>query len=76
MFLVPVKGHPKLPTPWALRQGLGRRLLHALRATGALQLAAASAARDQNPGSLEVVCLDPRVAAAAQREGRQLVEVG
>ena len=57
---------------------LARRLLrvHDLRAADALQLAAALGASDQNPGSLEVVCLDSRLVAAAQREGLRLVEVG
>ena len=46
---------------------LVRRLLrvHDLPAADALQLAAALAASEQSPESLEVVCLDTRLAAAA-----------
>jgi hypothetical protein len=44
-----------------------------LRTADTLQLAAALAASEPNPGSLEVVCLDARLAAAAQREGLRLV---
>lgn len=43
--------------------------VHDLRAGDALQLAAALAASEDRPGSLAVVCLDQRLAAAAEREG-------
>lgn len=48
-----------------------RRLLrvHSLRAADALQLAAAVVAAEGHPASLEVVTLDDRLTAAAQREG-------
>lgn len=48
-----------------------RRLLrvHDLRAGNALQLAAALAACEGRPASLRFVCLDDRLAAAAEREG-------
>ena len=54
----------------ALRR-MARRLLrvHALRAADALQLAAAIAASDGDPSTLDVVCLDRRIVAAAKREG-------
>ena len=42
---------------------------HPLRAADALQLAAALAAADHNPASLEIVCLDERLRDAARREG-------
>ena len=42
---------------------------HPLRAADALQLAAALIAADHNPGSLEIVCLDDFLKAAARREG-------
>lgn len=42
---------------------------HPLRAADSLQLAAALIAADHNPVSLEFVCLDVRLARAAQREG-------
>lgn len=48
-----------------------RRLLrvHDLRAADSLQLAAALAACEGRPASLAFVCLDDRLAAAAEREG-------
>jgi predicted nucleic acid-binding protein len=48
-----------------------RRLLrvHPLRAVDALQLAAAVLASEGRPSTLEFVCLDDRLAIAAQREG-------
>lgn len=52
-----------------------RRLLrvHDLRAADALQLAAALAAAEGRPASLQVVCLDDRLGAAAEREGLPLL---
>lgn len=54
-----------------------RRLLrvHPLRAAGALQLAAALDAAEQDPASLELVTLDRRLADAAQREGFSVVDL-
>jgi len=48
-----------------------RRLLrvHNLRTADALQLAAAVVAAEGRPESLEVVCLDDRLAVATRREG-------
>lgn len=48
-----------------------RRLLrvHALRAADALQLAAAIAASEADPASLDLVMLDEQLAEAARREG-------
>jgi len=48
-----------------------KRLLrvHDLRAADALQLAAAVFAAEGRPSTLEFVCLDDRLAAAARREG-------
>jgi len=53
-----------------IREG-ARRLLrvHTLRAADALQLAAAIAAAEGRPASLAFVCLDDRLAVAAEREG-------
>jgi hypothetical protein len=42
---------------------------HPLRAADSLQLAAALVASDESPQSLSFVTLDPRLAAAAEREG-------
>ncbi len=54
---------------------LAVRLLrvHALRASDALQLAAALVAAEGHPGSLTVVSLDERLALAAEREGLRVV---
>lgn len=48
-----------------------RRLLrvHDLRAADALQLAAGVAAAEGRPATLAFVCLDDRLAGAAEREG-------
>jgi len=48
-----------------------RRLLrtHPLRTADSLQLAAALVASEGDPGSLQIVTLDARLAAAARREG-------
>jgi uncharacterized protein len=48
-----------------------RRFLrvHPLRAAGSLQLAAAFLASEGRPSTLELVCLDDRLALTAQREG-------
>jgi uncharacterized protein len=42
---------------------------HPLRAADSLQLAAALIAADHDPRTLELVCLDVRLATAARREG-------
>ncbi len=42
---------------------------HSLHAADSLQLAAALIAADHNPATLDVVCLDERLSAAARREG-------
>jgi predicted nucleic acid-binding protein len=43
--------------------------VHELRAADALQLAAGVAAAEDRPTTLAFVCLDDRLAAAAEREG-------
>jgi predicted nucleic acid-binding protein len=54
----------------AIRRTAERLLrVHPLRAADSLQLAAALIAADHDPNSLTFVCLDARLAAAAQREG-------
>jgi hypothetical protein len=50
--------------------------VHALRAGDALQLAAALVAAEGQPGSLEIVTLDERLALAASREGLRVVALG
>jgi len=49
--------------------------VHPLRAADALQLAAAFIAAERRPASLEVVTLDDRLAAAAGKEGFELIEL-
>jgi predicted nucleic acid-binding protein len=49
--------------------------VHPLRASDALQLAAAFVAAEGRPSSLELVTLDDRLAGAARREGFVLPEV-
>jgi predicted nucleic acid-binding protein len=54
----------------AVRRSAERLLrVHALRSADSLQLAAAITAADHNPSTLELVCLDDRLTAAARREG-------
>jgi predicted nucleic acid-binding protein len=50
--------------------------VHPLRAADALQLAAAIAASEDQPGTLDVVTLDDRLALAARREGFAVVLAG
>jgi predicted nucleic acid-binding protein len=59
-------------------RAVATRLLrvHALRAGDALQLAAALVAAEGQPGSLEIVTLDERLALAASREGLRVVAPG
>ena len=47
--------------------------VHPLRAADALQLAAAFAAAERRPASLEIVTLDERLANAARKEGFALL---
>ena len=49
--------------------------VHPLRAADALQLAAAFVAAARRPSSLEMVVIDDRLAAAAQKEGFSVVEI-
>lgn len=57
---------------------LARRLVrtHALRAADALQLAAALTASDGDPGALEFLTYDTRLADAAKKEGFRVVSPG
>lgn len=66
--------HEVLPST-ALRRVAERLLrVHPLRAADSLQLAAASIAADHDPATLEVVCLDARLSAAARREGFRVLD--
>lgn len=65
--------HEVLPSD-AVRNGAQRLLrVHPLRAADSLQLAAAVVAAEGEATSLEFVCLDERLSAAAAREGFVLV---
>jgi predicted nucleic acid-binding protein len=61
--------------PVSILRETARRLLrsHALRSSDALQLAAAICACEGRPATLELACLDERLALAAQREGFAVV---
>ena len=60
----------------AVRETAGRLLrVHPLRAADALQLAAAFVGAGQQPGRLQFVTLDQRLAEAARKEGFILVDV-
>lgn len=48
--------------------------VHPLRSMDALQLAAATIAAENRPSLLDFVCLDKRLAMAAQREGFRVME--
>ena len=49
--------------------------VHSLRASDALQLAAAFVAAERRPSSLQVITLDDRLALAARKEGFAVIEV-
>jgi len=59
-------------------RAIAERLLrvHPLRAADSLQLAAAIVATDQNPSEADFVCLDRRLADAAEREGFSILPPG
>jgi hypothetical protein len=60
----------------AAREAASRFLrVHPLRATDALQLAAAFLAAERRPSTLDLVTLDERLAEAAGKEGFGVVEV-
>ena len=66
--------HEIVPTD-AVRRTAERLLrTHPLRAADSLQLAAALAAADHDPATLDFVCLDNRLSAAARREGFTVLE--
>ena len=65
--------HEIVPSAQVRRTAERLLRLHALRASDSVQLAAAVIASDHDPATLEVVCLDTRLAAAARREGFRVV---
>jgi predicted nucleic acid-binding protein len=59
-----------------VRETAGRFLrVHPLRAADALQLAAAFVAAGRRPSSLDMIVLDERLSAAAQKEGFAVIEI-
>jgi len=59
----------------AIRRTAERLLrAHPLRAADSLQLAAALIAADHDPTTLDLVCLDARLTAAARREGFRVLQ--
>ena len=59
----------------AVRRTAERLLrVHSLRAADSLQLSAALIAANHDPSTLEMLCLDSRLAAAARREGFVVVD--
>jgi predicted nucleic acid-binding protein len=59
-----------------VRETAGRFLrVHPLRAADALQLAAAFVAAGRRPSSLDMIVLDERLAAVAQKEGFSVIEI-
>ena len=66
--------HEVIPND-AIRRTAERLLrVHALRAADSLQLAAALIAANHDPATLEMVCFDSRLAAAARREGFSVID--
>lgn len=72
-----LKGAKRLAAAWhevipseAIRRTAERLLrVHVLRAADSLQLSAALIAANHDPATLEMVCFDSRLTAAARREG-------
>lgn len=77
-----LKGAKRLATSWhevvpseVVRRTAERLLrVHALRAADSLQLSAALIAANHDPATLEMVCFDNRLAAAARREGFAVID--
>ena len=66
--------HEVQPVPVVRKAAMRLLLVHDLRATHALQLAAALTAAEGQPGALGFVTLDDRLARAAVREGFPVVQ--
>jgi predicted nucleic acid-binding protein len=65
--------HEVLPGQTLRQVALRLLRVHPLRAADSLQLAAALTAAGDEPGSMEFVCRDARLAEAASREGLQVI---
>ena len=66
--------HEIVPTDSVRRTAERLLRVHPLRAADSLQLAAAVTAADHDPTTLEFVCLDERLNAAARREGFVVID--
>jgi predicted nucleic acid-binding protein len=66
--------HEILPSVSVRRTAERLLRVHVLRAGDSLQLAAALIAANHDPATLEIVCLDARLAVAARREGFKVLE--
>lgn len=66
--------HEIVPSAYLRRTAERLLRVHALRAADSLQLAAALIAANHDPATLEIVCLDARLATAARREGFKVLE--
>jgi hypothetical protein len=66
--------HEIVPTDALLRTAERLLRVHPLRAADSLQLAAAMTAADHDPPTLEFVCIDERLNAAARREGFVIID--
>jgi uncharacterized protein len=69
-----VAWHEVIPSD-AIRRTAERLLrVHSLRAADSLQLSAALIAANHDPATLEMVCFDSRLTAAARREGFVVID--
>jgi uncharacterized protein len=66
--------HEVVPSDSVRRTAERLSRVHPLRAADSLQLAAAVTAADYDPSTLEFVCLDARLNAAARREGFVVID--
>ncbi|MGH8285957.1 MAG: type II toxin-antitoxin system VapC family toxin [Steroidobacteraceae bacterium] len=66
--------HEVVPSDSVRRTAERLLRVHLLRAGDSLQLAAAVVAADYDPATLEFVCLDERLNAAARREGFVVID--
>lgn len=66
--------HEVIPSDATRRTAERLLRVQAMRAADSLQLAAALIAANHDPATLEIVCFDSRLAAAARREGFSVID--
>ena len=66
--------HEVVPSDAIRRTGERLLRVHVLRAADSLQLSAALIAASHDPTTLDMVCLDSRLTAAARREGFNVID--